>query len=68
MNDGTVLILHATVSDDLLSKPIIIPVQLIRTSQTGSASAVHATLFHPRQPHVYTGGADGSVRQFVAWR
>ncbi|KAF7256203.1 hypothetical protein EG68_06980 [Paragonimus skrjabini miyazakii] len=68
MDDGTVLILHATVSDDLLSKPIIIPVQLIRTSQAGSASSVHATLFHPRQPHVYTGGADGSVRQFVAWR
>ncbi|KAF6777344.1 hypothetical protein AHF37_03173 [Paragonimus kellicotti] len=54
--------------NDLLSKPIIIPVQLIRTSQAGSVSSVHATLFHPRQPHVYTGGADGSVRQFVAWR
>ncbi|VDP79001.1 unnamed protein product [Echinostoma caproni] len=68
LDDGTVLIVHATVSDDLLSKPAIIPVNLIRTGQPSTASSVLATAFHPRQPHVYTGGADGSVRQFVAWR
>ncbi|KAG5454112.1 Ribosome biogenesis protein 1 [Clonorchis sinensis] len=68
MDDGTLLILHATVSDDLLSKPVIIPVQLIRTGQPSGASTIFSTAFHTRQPHVYTGGADGSVRQFVAWR
>ncbi|KAA0188527.1 Ribosome biogenesis protein bop1 [Fasciolopsis buskii] len=68
MDDGTVLIVHATVSDDLLSKPLIIPVTLIRTGQPSTAASVLATSFHPRQPHVYTGGADGSLRQFVAWR
>ncbi|THD22630.1 Ribosome biogenesis protein bop1 [Fasciola hepatica] len=68
MDDGTVLVVHATVSDDLLSKPLIIPVTLIRTGQPSTAASVLATTFHPRQPHMYTGGADGSVRQFVAWR
>ncbi|CAL8104753.1 unnamed protein product [Calicophoron daubneyi] len=68
MNDGTLVILHASVSDDLLSKPTIIPVQLIRTGQSGDQSTVFACSFHPHQPYVYSGGADGSVRQFVPWR
>ncbi|CAH8441578.1 unnamed protein product [Dicrocoelium dendriticum] len=68
LSDATVLILHATVSDDLLTKPIIIPVQLIRTGQTVSAASVLSVAFHPLQPYVYSGGADGVVRQFVPWR
>ncbi|VEL06933.1 unnamed protein product [Protopolystoma xenopodis] len=74
-DDGTVLIVHSTVSDDLLSKPVVLPVKLIHTHQGAktkdmkidSAMAVFSTIFHTRQPHVYTGSADGTVRQFVDW-
>lgn len=52
---------------DYLSKPTIIPVQLITTGQSSNHFIVFSTIFHTRQPHVYTGGEDGSIRQFVAW-
>nr|CAH8822062.1 unnamed protein product [Trichobilharzia regenti] len=68
LSDGTLLIIHGKVVDDLLSKPIVIPVQLIRTGQPSSQSNVFATTFHTRQPHAYSGGEDGSVKQFVAWK
>ncbi|CAH8492773.1 unnamed protein product [Schistosoma haematobium] len=68
LSDGTILIIHGKVIDDLLSKPVVIPVQLIRTGQPTSHSNVFSTVFHPRQPHVYSGGEDGSVKQFVAWK
>ncbi|KAH8849202.1 Ribosome biogenesis protein BOP1 like [Schistosoma japonicum] len=68
LSDGTILIIHGKVIDDLLSKPVVIPVQLIRTGQPSSQSNVFSTVFHPRQPHVYSGGEDGSIKQFVAWK
>ncbi|CAH8469245.1 unnamed protein product [Schistosoma turkestanicum] len=68
LSDGTILIIHGKVIDDLLSKPIIIPVQLIRTGQPMNQSNVFSTVFHPCQPYVYSGGEDGSIKQFVAWK
>uniref|UniRef100_A0A0V0J4M9 BOP1 N-terminal domain-containing protein n=1 Tax=Schistocephalus solidus TaxID=70667 RepID=A0A0V0J4M9_SCHSO len=62
-DDGSLFIIHGKVTDDLLSKPIVIPVQRIRTGYQHAFS----TTFHTKLPHVYAGGEDGTVRQFVAW-
>nr|VZI47231.1 unnamed protein product [Spirometra erinaceieuropaei] len=62
-DDGSLFIIHGKVTDDLLSKPIIIPVQRIRTGYQHAFS----TAFHNKLPHVYAGGEDGTIRQFVAW-
>ncbi|KAL5110223.1 Ribosome biogenesi protein bop1 [Taenia crassiceps] len=63
LDDGSLFIIHSKVSDNLLAKPVIIPVQLIRT---GFHSAFSCT-FHNRLPHVYAGGECGTIRQFVPW-
>ncbi|KAL5971185.1 Ribosome biogenesi protein BOP1 [Taenia solium] len=63
LDDGSLFIIHSKVSDNLLAKPVIIPVQLIRT---GFHSAFSCT-FHNRLPHVYVGGECGTIRQFVPW-
>ncbi|EUB61924.1 Ribosome biogenesis protein bop1 [Echinococcus granulosus] len=63
LDDGSLFIIHGKVSDDLLSKPVIIPIQLIRTG----FHSVFSCVFHSRLPHVYAGGECGTIRQFVPW-
>ncbi|VDM30954.1 unnamed protein product [Hydatigera taeniaeformis] len=63
LDDGSLFIIHSKVSDDLLAKPVIIPVQIIHT---GFHNAFSCT-FHNRLPHVYAGGECGAIRQFVPW-
>ncbi|VUZ40563.1 unnamed protein product [Hymenolepis diminuta] len=63
LDDGSLCIVHGKVSDDMLSKPQIIPVQIIRTGFHHTYSCA----FHNRLPHIYAGGECGTIRQFVPW-
>lgn len=60
-DDGTVHVFHATVYDDLMQNPLIVPVKILRGHEVVKEVGVMAIAFHPSQPWVVSGGADGKV-------
>ena len=60
-DDGTVHIFHTTVYDDLMQNPLIVPVKILRGHTITKEVGVMCLAFHPTQPWVFSGGADGKV-------
>ena len=63
-DDGTVHIFHARVFSDLLKNPLIVPLKILRGHGVTGGLGVTSLVFHPKQPWVFSGGADGMVRLF----
>ena len=63
-DDGTVHIFHSTVYSDLMRSPLIVPVKILRGHRITDKLGVLALSFHPTQPWVFTGGADGKIFLF----
>ena len=49
---------------DLLTNPLIVPVKILRGHQQRNHEGVLACTFHPSQPWLFTGGADGKIALF----
>ena len=63
-DDGTVHVFHATVYDDLLRSPLVVPVKVLRGHETRDGVGVLAIAFAPSQPWIFSAGADGDVLLF----
>ena len=65
-DDATVHVYHGMVYADLMSNPTVIPLKTFRRVHTvpKTGEGVTATCFHPRQPWLFTAGADGDVHLF----
>jgi len=63
-DDGTVHVFHSTVYSDLLRNPLIVPLKILRGHEVTGGLGVLAMEFHPLQPWLFSGGADGSIRLF----
>ncbi|CAN0027698.1 unnamed protein product, partial [Laminaria digitata] len=63
-DDGSVHVFHATVYSDLLRNPLVVPLKILRGHEVTGGLGVMALAFHPRQPWLFTAGADGAVRLF----
>ena len=63
-DDGTTHVFHATVYDDLLRQPLIVPVKVLRGHEVRDGVGVLAIAFAPTQPWIFTGGADGEILLF----
>ena len=59
-DDGTVHVFHAMVYDDLNRNPLLVPVQILRDGEGEDANAQLNCVWHPRQPWVFSAGADGT--------
>ncbi|XP_077600115.1 ribosome biogenesis protein bop1 [Stigmatopora nigra] len=64
-DDGTVIVCHGTVYNDLLQNPLIVPVKLLRGHVITRELGVLDVTFHPTQPWVFSSGADGTIRLFT---
>jgi ribosome biogenesis protein ERB1 len=65
-DDGNVHIFHATVYDDLLRNPLIVPVKVLRDAhEIKSRLGALRVAWHPVLPWVFTCGADGEI---VCWQ
>jgi ribosome biogenesis protein ERB1 len=64
-DDGNVNVFHATVYDDLMRNPLIVPVKVLRAHDTVGRLGATAIAWHPRLPWIFTAGADGQV---VLWQ
>ena len=61
-DDGTTHVFHGKVFSDLMTNPMIVPVKILKGhAKNKSGEGVTAVVFHPNQPWVFTGGADGNA-------
>uniref|UniRef100_A0A3P9I8L4 Ribosome biogenesis protein BOP1 n=1 Tax=Oryzias latipes TaxID=8090 RepID=A0A3P9I8L4_ORYLA len=64
-DDGTVIVCHGTVYNDLLQNPLIVPVKVLRGHVITHDLGVLDVTFHPTQPWIFSSGADATVRLFT---
>ncbi|XP_031589417.1 ribosome biogenesis protein bop1 [Oreochromis aureus] len=64
-DDGSVIICHGTVYNDLLQNPLIVPVKVLRGHVMTHDLGVLDVTFHPTQPWVFSSGADATIRLFT---
>ncbi|KAF7691005.1 ribosome biogenesis protein bop1 [Silurus meridionalis] len=64
-DDGSVVVSHGMVYNDLLQNPLIVPVKVLKGHTIAHDLGVLDVAFHPTQPWVFSSGADGTVRLFT---
>jgi ribosome biogenesis protein ERB1 len=60
-DDGAVHVFHSMVYSDLMRNPLIVPVKILRGHTITNKLGVLTSAFHPTQPWLFTGGADGKI-------
>ncbi|XP_072266611.1 ribosome biogenesis protein BOP1 [Pyxicephalus adspersus] len=64
-DDGSVIVCHGMVYNDLLQNPLIVPVKVLRGHEITRDLGVLDVVFHPMQPWVFSAGADATIRLFT---
>lgn len=64
-DDGTVIVSHGMVYNDLMQNPLIVPVKILKGHKTTDCLGVTYCCFHPFQPWILSSGADATIRLFV---
>ncbi|XP_041739468.1 ribosome biogenesis protein bop1 [Coregonus clupeaformis] len=64
-DDGSVIVCHGMVYNDLLQNPLIVPVKVLKGHQITHDLGVLDVTFHPTQPWVFSSGADATIRLFT---
>ncbi|XP_070840277.1 ribosome biogenesis protein bop1 [Chaetodon trifascialis] len=64
-DDGSVIVCHGTVYNDLLQNPLIVPVKVLRGHVITRDLGVLDVTFHPSQPWIFSSGADATIRLFT---
>ena len=63
-DDGTIHVFHSMVYSDLMRNPLIVPVKILRGHSVTKKLGVLTVAFHPNQPWIFSGGADGKIFLF----
>lgn len=65
-DDGSVHVFHATVYEDLMRDPLIVPVKILDKIHSVTASrGICDVAWHPSLPWLFTSGADGKIALLV---
>ncbi|KAG7553833.1 WD40-repeat-containing domain superfamily, partial [Arabidopsis suecica] len=63
--DSTAYLFHGKVYNDLKENPLIVPLEILRGHSTSSnGGGVLDCKFHPRQPWLFTAGADSNIKLY----
>lgn len=63
-DDCTAYVFHGMVYSDLNQNPLIVPLEILRGHATTNGRGVMDCKFHPRQPWLFTAGADSVIKLF----
>lgn len=63
-DDCTAYVFHGMVYSDLNQNPLIVPLEILRGHVSSNGRGVMDCKFHPRQPWLFTAGADSVVRLY----
>ena len=61
-DDGDIHVFHATVYDDFMLNPLIVPLKILRGHATKEGLGVLDLRWHPEKPWLISSAADGEVR------
>ncbi|KAL7382005.1 hypothetical protein ABVT39_014871 [Epinephelus coioides] len=64
-DDGSIIVCHGTVYNDLLQNPLIVPVKVLRGHVMTHDLGVLSVTFHPTQPWIFSSGADATIRLYT---
>ena len=64
-DDAFANVFHGMVYNDLMKNALIVPVKILRGHATRDGLGVLDCVFHPRQPWLFTAGADHTARLYV---
>ncbi|KAL5198722.1 hypothetical protein ABZP36_002234 [Zizania latifolia] len=62
--DCTAYVFHGMVYSDLNQNPLIVPLEILRGHSSSDGRGVLDCKFHPRQPWLFTAGADSLIRLY----
>ncbi|PKA45813.1 Ribosome biogenesis protein BOP1 like [Apostasia shenzhenica] len=62
--DCTAYVFHGMVYSDLNQNPLIVPLEILRGHASSSSGGVLDSKFHPRQPWLFTAGADSVIKLY----
>ncbi|CAM0879740.1 unnamed protein product [Alopecurus aequalis] len=62
--DCTAYVFHGMVYSDLNQNPLIVPLEILRGHKSSDRRGVLDCKFHPRQPWLFTAGADSVIRLY----
>uniref|UniRef100_A0A2P2KXH9 Ribosome biogenesis protein BOP1 homolog n=1 Tax=Rhizophora mucronata TaxID=61149 RepID=A0A2P2KXH9_RHIMU len=63
-DDCTAYVFHGTVYSDLNQNPLIVPLEILRGHTGSNGRGVLDCKFHPRQPWLFTAGADSHIKLY----
>ncbi|XP_022774689.1 ribosome biogenesis protein BOP1 homolog isoform X2 [Durio zibethinus] len=63
-DDCTAYVFHSMVYADLNQSPLIVPLEILRGHTSSDGRGVMDCKFHPRQPWLFTAGADSSIKLY----
>ncbi|XP_065856243.1 ribosome biogenesis protein BOP1 homolog isoform X2 [Euphorbia lathyris] len=63
-DDCTAYVFHGMVYSDLNQNPLIVPLEILRGHSSSNGRGVMDCKFHPRQPWLFTAGADSLIRLY----
>ncbi|XP_074578142.1 ribosome biogenesis protein BOP1 homolog [Curcuma longa] len=62
--DCTAYVFHGMVYSDLNQNPLIVPLEILRGHNSSNGRGVLDCKFHPRQPWLFTAGADSVIKLY----
>ncbi|XP_024020518.1 ribosome biogenesis protein BOP1 homolog [Morus notabilis] len=63
-DDCTAYVFHGMVYSDLNQNPLIVPLEILRGHKSSNGRGVMDCKFHPRQPWLFTAGADSLIKLY----
>ncbi|KAJ3260770.1 Ribosome biogenesis protein erb1 [Boothiomyces macroporosus] len=64
-DDGSVLLFHGMVYNDLMQNPLIVPLKTLSAHERVESLGALDCQWHPIQPWIFSSGADNTIKMFV---
>lgn len=65
-DDGLINVFHASVYDDLMKNPLLVPLKKLAGHDVKDSLGVLSTTWHPKEAWLVSAGADGTARLWTA--
>ncbi|KAG0682761.1 Ribosome biogenesis protein erb1 [Pichia californica] len=65
-DDGSIHVFHATVYDDLITNPLLVPLKKLQGHKIINSLGVLDVCWHPREAWLFSAGADGVARLWTS--
>ncbi|SCU85761.1 LADA_0D09472g1_1 [Lachancea dasiensis] len=65
-DDSVIHVFHATVYDDMLKNPLLVPLKKLEGHKTSNSLGVLGLAWHPREAWLFSAGADNTARLWTS--